>query len=153
MIRGITSLGILLLLGALVAMACSDKNNKPTPPAIFQSPAPAIGGQAPPLAQVRQVQVTVRESSLDPQQLTITAAVPTEIQVNNQSQKACTFFVGEYVSGFAVPPGQTLAKSFTAPDVSASDPSKTVVMGCTGDQSRQGMLTVQFKGVGPGPGR
>ena len=99
---------------------------------------------------VRAEQVEILNDGTSPRQLNITAGAPAQIEVKNSTGAACSFFIGELMTGLQVPPGQTVRQSMTVP---VGTNTQTVKMGCEGDTKRQGDAVIEFKGVRPGEGR
>ena len=82
--------------------------------------------------------------------MNITASAETQVQVANRGREACAFFIGEYLTGLRVPPGETAKMGLTVPEGRSGE---TVPMGCADDEERRGSAVIEFKGVLPGAGR
>lgn len=165
MIRTLFTVAVLATLILAVGAACSGNNEvnisdvpsqQSVPTALLESPTAVIGTAVPGLSQVRTDEVIIRDGGLQPPQITITAGVPTELKITNDSSKDCDFSIGNIVQSVKVPAGQATAQTFTAPGVTTEDgstgTSHTMTMGCDGDSTRQGSAIVEFKGVNPGTG-
>lgn len=137
----------LSMLLVLLAAGCDDGDDEG---AVNVEATPRVPGIRAPDVDKRIEEVVIQPDGIEPRQLNMTAAADAEVQVANRSDAACTFFIGEYLQGLQVPPGETAKMGLSIP-VDRSD--ATVPMGCLGDPDRQGSAVIEFKGVLPGPGR
>jgi hypothetical protein len=138
----IAAVAVLVFIGA----ACNDGDDGDSVADIRGTP----GAVHQPHPDPRVDQVTVRDGGLDPQQIMVQVGVPAQVQVRNRSDEKCTFFVGEYITGLEVSPGEEKMLSFTVPEIVSQN---TVTMGCRGDGTRQGAAVIEFTGTRPGPGQ
>lgn len=146
----LTILATMLLLG----VACADDGGVESSPQPTSAPQ---GAQPQDFGVARQEEVVVGPDGTRPRQISITAAVPAQITVSNQSGEDCVFFIGEYVRDITLAPGEARSVSATFPDVAnqpGTSASKSVDMGCQGaNDERRGKALIEFKGIRPGVGQ
>jgi hypothetical protein len=130
-----------------LAAACDDEGSDGE---VMVEPTPRVPGVYSPQGEQRIEEIVITDNGIDPDQVSITASAPAEVQVANRSDSPCTFFIGDYLIGLEVPPGDTVKMGMTVPEGRSGE---TVTMGCQGDPDRQGSAVIEFKGVLPGVGR
>jgi hypothetical protein len=120
-----------------------------------RSPQAQRGRASPEEQNLGAQTIEVYDDRIDPRQLEIMAAQPVQIHVSSQGSTACTFFIGPYLSGLQVAPGETAHQSLTVPTTNTNTnfTRETMDMGCEGDEDRQGNALIEFRGPAPGAGR
>ena len=137
---------VLIALVMSVNPACDDEEGGE----VSVEPTPRVPGIRAPDGEKRIEEIEVYDDRVEPRQVNITASAPTEVQVANRSREECVFFIGDYLTGLRVRPGETTKMGVTVPEGRSGE---TVSMGCAGDEDRRGSAVIEFKGVLPGAGR
>jgi len=129
-----------LLLGALIALtaaliACEDDDGDPAEDAAEDADAP-----------VNQLEITVGEGGLDPNQEQVRLPDRYQLIVNNESSEDCDFYLGTFVRDLGVPAGETTQMDVQLPPAASGEAApggqQEMEMGCEGDEERQGLLIV-----------
>ena len=137
----------LLSLPLLMAVVACEED---TDPDVSVAPTPRVPGVYAPQGDTRIEAIVITDDGIDPEQVTITAAAQTQVQVANRGSAPCAFFVGDLLIGLDVPPGEGAKMGLTVPQDRSGD---TITIGCAGDPDRQGNAVIEFTGVLPGAGR
>jgi hypothetical protein len=152
--RARTSIISALLVLLVAAAGCDDeqtKNRGGQAQPVGQEPQAQLGRAAPEEQNHATVSIEIQAGDVKPRQLELQAAQPVQLEIINSTTTDCTFFLGGYVTGVAVPAGQTMKQSLTLPQGASS--SDEVDMGCQGDTERRGVAVIEFRGTAPGEGR
>jgi hypothetical protein len=149
--RGLIIAAALLL--AATAVACREDGEERTGELPVREQQTQLQNQPQPRTEADGRQVTIYNDRVEPRQITFQTGIPLQVQVNNQSSRDCSFYVGEFAKDTQIAAGQTGAMTFTVPAPATQGPQVgtqgvTGAMGCAGDSEREGRFVAEFRGVG-----
>jgi hypothetical protein len=95
---------------------------------------------------VRQTGIAVYDDRIRPIELTLPVDVELQVLVENYGRTPCSFYLGDYVRGLQLAPGELSEVVFTMPGRSDSThgDDDEVSMGCAGDPRRQARLRLDY---------
>lgn len=129
-----------LLLCAVVALtatliACEEDDGDAADDAAEDADAP-----------LNQLEITVGDGGLDPNQEQVRLPDRYELIVNNDSSDDCDFYLGTFVRDLEVAAGETAQTDVQLPPAASGEAApgaqQEMDMGCEGDEERQGLLIV-----------
>lgn len=85
------------------------------------------------------------DSGITPAQVTLPQGLPINIGVSNSSSATCSFYIGDYLTGLVLEAGKSGQVAFPAPAPSGSSQGTPgqITMGCTGNDTIKGQVSVQ----------
>lgn len=138
--RPLATLRRWLLLGALVALAaaliaCEEDDGDAAEDAAQDADPP-----------VNQLEITVGDEGLSPDEEEVRIPDRYQLVVNNESGEDCSFYLGTFVRALEVPAGETAEMDVQLPPSASGENApggeELMEMGCDGDEERQGTLVV-----------
>ena len=134
-------------LAIAVGMACDD--DEPQTQNIASEREAQVAQTGPDQGSQRAKVIEVFDDRVQPRELMLQTGENVQVQIVNRGSSACTFYIGEFLRGVQVAPGQTVPQSisFTGSGTQAQSSTRNVDMGCDGDAKRKGNVVVEFRGV------
>jgi hypothetical protein len=104
---------------------------------------PGAAPLAPPATDAMRVPITLRADGVEPSAAAIPTGTPIRLEVRNEGPP-CLFYFGDYLQGLLIPSGRFAVAVFVAiaRSGSARGAADELTMGCVGDPSRQGAVSI-----------